>query len=128
LLRILIIGAMGAAFQNSACGQDVNPVIHIAKLQIDAAQLEKYKAFLKEEISASVKLEPGVLKLFAVADKADPSSITVFEFYASDAAYNSHLETPHFKKYKTGTQKMVKSLELMNAKNIILSEKNHIQF
>ncbi len=28
-------------------------------------------------------------------------------------AYKAHIETPHFKKYKTGTEAMVKSLKLV---------------
>jgi quinol monooxygenase YgiN len=37
--------------------------------------------------------------LYAVADKKKPTHITIFETYADTAAYRSHIETPHFKKY-----------------------------
>jgi len=75
-------------------------VVRVAKLQIDAAQLESYKAALKKEIETSVRVEPGVLALYAVSEKKNPTHITVFEIYADADAYNAHLETPHFKKYK----------------------------
>jgi quinol monooxygenase YgiN len=39
------------------------------------------------------------------------------------AAYKAHLETPHFKKYKTTTQGMVKSLKLAETEPIILGTK-----
>jgi quinol monooxygenase YgiN len=49
--------------------------------------------------------------LYAVAEKEHPARIRVFEVYAHAAAYKAHLETLHFKKYKTTTQAMVKSLK-----------------
>lgn len=43
--------------------------VRIAELEIDPAQVDAYKAALKEEIEASIRLEPGVLSLHAVAVK-----------------------------------------------------------
>ena len=37
-----------------------------------------------------------------------------FNLYANQAAYKSHLQTPHFLHYKTTTLKMVKSLKLVD--------------
>jgi 4-carboxymuconolactone decarboxylase len=85
----------------------------LAKLEIDPAQLDSYKAFLKEEIETSLKLEKGVLTLFAVFEKENPSKVTILEIYADSAAYNAHILTPHFLKYKKGTVNMVKSLQLV---------------
>lgn len=97
--------------------------MRLAKLQIDSTQLENYKAALKEEIETSVRIEPGVLTLYAVSEKDDPTHITIFEIYANTEAYDAHRETPHFKKYKSITREMVKSLELQEAVPIILSSK-----
>jgi quinol monooxygenase YgiN len=106
-----------------ASAQDKNRVIRIAKLQIDSAQLQNYMAFLKEQAETAVRVEPGVIVLYAVADKDHPSRITVFEIYADDAAYKSHIQSPHFLKYKTSTKEMVKSLELVETVPIVLASK-----
>lgn len=103
--------------------QKPTPVVRIAELEIDPAQLEHYKAFLKEEIETSIRVEPGVLTLYAVAEKEHPTRIRIFETYASLEAYQSHIETPHFKKYKVGTQAMVKSLKLVETTPIVLGAK-----
>lgn len=95
----------------------------MAKLEIDSAQLNQYKAMLKEGIETAVRVEPGVLTLYAVYDKSHPTHVTVFEVYADEAAYEAHLKTDHFKKYKTGTQGMVKSLELVEVSPISLAAK-----
>jgi 4-carboxymuconolactone decarboxylase len=87
-------------------------MVRLARLVIDDAQVDLYKAALKEEIEASVNLEPGVLTLYAVSEKERPTHFTILEIYANRAAYESHIKTPHFLKYKAGTAQMVKSLEL----------------
>jgi hypothetical protein len=48
-------------------------LVRLAELEIDPAQLENYKAALREEIDASIRIEPGVLTLYAVAEKDSPS-------------------------------------------------------
>jgi len=118
-LSILIIVMLTFAFCGQTSVQNKNKMVRLAKLVIDSSQLENYNALLKEEIEASVRLEPGVLTLYAVAEKNDPTRITILEIYADTVAYRSHLQTPHFIKYKNGTKDMVKSLELVEADPLI---------
>ena len=93
----------------------VNSKMHrIAKIKVDANQLERYQVALNEQMNAAIQLEPGVLSYTVVADKKDANSITIFEVYASLEAYQSHIATPHFKKYKETVKDMVLSLELID--------------
>ena len=96
-----------------------NNLVRLSKITVDAAQLDAYNAFLKEEIEASMRLEPGVLTLYATAEKNAPHKVTILEIYADRAAYESHLKTPHFQKYKQGTLAMVKDLELIDVAPLI---------
>jgi len=98
-----------------ATAQEQGQLVRLAKLVIDSTQLESYKAFLKEEIETSVRVEKGVLTLYAVSEKDKPTHITILEIYADVEAYKSHVQTPHFIKYKNGTKEMVKSLELVES-------------
>lgn len=77
---------------------------------IDPAQLENYKALLKEGAETATRVEPGVLTLYTVLEKGHPTHFTILEIYADSAAYKAHLKTPHFIKYKTATKDMVKAL------------------
>jgi 4-carboxymuconolactone decarboxylase len=99
--------------------QDHNQKIRMAKLVIEVPQLDQYNALLKEEIETSIRVEPGVLTLYAVAEKERPNHITILEIYASEEAYQKHIQTPHFLKYKNGTKDMVKSLELIEVDPLI---------
>jgi 4-carboxymuconolactone decarboxylase len=84
------------------CAQENKQLVRMAKLVIDPDQLHNYMAILKEEIESSVKLEPGVITLYAVSEKDNPTHITILEIYADSAAYQSHLQTPHFLNTRQG--------------------------
>jgi len=93
-------------------------MIRIAELEIDSSYLEDYNKILQEESHASVQLEPGVLAIFPMSQKEDPTQIRILEIYANREAYESHLKTPHFLKYKSCTLKMVKSLKLVEMNSL----------
>ena len=102
----------------------VNSKMHrIAKIKVDANQLERYQVALNEQMNAAIQLEPGVLSYTVVADKKDANSITIFEVYASLEAYQSHIATPHFKKYKETVKDMVLSLELIDTELVARVQK-----
>lgn len=89
-------------------------MIRISEIEIIPEFLEEYKSILKEEASSSVKLEKGVIAIFPMFQKKNPTQIRIVEMYADKEAYQFHLQTPHFQHYKTSTLKMVKSLELID--------------
>ncbi|MBT8275104.1 MAG: antibiotic biosynthesis monooxygenase [Bacteroidia bacterium] len=73
---------------------------------------------LREESEASVRLEPGVICIYPMFQKENPTQIRLLEIYANKKAYESHLQTPHFKLYKESTLHMVKSLNLIGMESI----------
>lgn len=103
---------------NTMSAQEKDRMIRISEIEIYPEYLSKYKAILKEEAAASVKLEPGVLAIFPMYQKKDSTQIRILEMYQDNDAYQSHLKTPHFLKYKTSTLKMVKSLKLIDMDTI----------
>jgi quinol monooxygenase YgiN len=95
-----------------------NMMIRIAEIEIDSNYLQEYNTILKEEAEASVRLEPGVICIYPMYQSDKPTQIRLLEIYANTEAYESHLKTPHFQKYKTSTLDMVKSLKLIDMKSI----------
>jgi 4-carboxymuconolactone decarboxylase len=93
--------------------------VRLAKIVVDSTALDSYKSFLKEEIEMSLSQEKGVLALYPVFEKDNPTHLTILEIYASEADYQTHLTTPHFLKYKNGTRDMVKSLQLIEVDPLI---------
>ena len=109
---ILLVFSLLVSTQMHA--QKTEQMVRLAKIKVDPAQLDEYNKALLMQMKAAIALEPGVLTYYAVSDKKDPSSITILEIYADTAAYNKHILTPHFRKYKDTVKDMVKSLELVD--------------
>lgn len=120
---ILVLFTMAFFSIKSASAQDKKMIYRVARLTIDSAELETYKALLKEGAETAVRVEPGVLALYAVYEKDHPTHVTVFEIYANQEAYEEHIHSPHFLKYKNATKDMVKTLELVNVAPIALGSK-----
>lgn len=93
-------------------------LVRISEIAIVPADLQAYQRILEEEAAASVRLEPGVLCIFPMFEKDDPTRVKILEIYASRAAYEAHIQSPQFQKYKTSTLKMVKSLRLVDMQAI----------
>ena len=124
--QLFVAGAavLAAAFSGSAEAQPAaEQYVQVAHIEIDPVQLEEYRAAVREQITAAIRDEPGVLVLYAVSDKDNPARVTVFEIYRDAAAYQAHLASGHFKKYKAATEKMVKSLTLAKSDPILLGAK-----
>src|SRR5688500_3972305 len=98
----------------SSSARSQGMLVRISEIQIDPAQLQEYNAILKEEAEASVRLEPGVISIFPMYQRDNPTEVRILEIYASRAAYESHIKSPHFEKYKTTTLPMVRSLKLID--------------
>ena len=103
---------------NNVSAQTKDMMIRISEIEIDSNYLKEYNAILQEESRASVQLEAGVIAIYPLYQKENPTQIRILEIYANRKAYEAHLKTPHFQKYKTTTLKMVKSLKLVDMDNI----------
>lgn len=97
----------------------------IARITVDSTQLSAYMTLLNEQMNAAVKLEPGVISYQVYADKLHPQYLTLVEVYASNDAYLAHREAAHFKKYKSATKEMVKSLELSEVIPVLAAGKEN---
>jgi quinol monooxygenase YgiN len=121
---LLSASALAAFSGGRALAQEAQEkYLQLAEIEIDPAQLESYQAAAKEQIEAAIRLEPGVLVLYSVSEKDNPTHIKVFEIYRDADAYQAHLQTAHFKKYKAATATMVKSLKLIRTIPIMLGAK-----
>jgi len=109
----LIIALILFSFGNVFAQKDTM-LIRISEIEIDSNYLDKYNAILIEEARASVKLEPGVIAIYPMNQQDHPTEIRILEIYKNREAYESHLKTAHFLKYKTTTLKMVRSLKLID--------------
>ena len=93
-----------------------NMIVRIAEIEVYPQYLKEYLEFANEVDRLSVEREPGVICLFPMQSADDSCQIRILEIYASEDAYQQHLKTDHFLKYKQGTLHMVKDLKLPSMK------------
>ena len=87
-------------------------IVRLSKIEVYPQYLDEYMKYATEVGEVSLRTEPGVLTMYAVGEKENPCKITILETYASREAYEKHIASKHFQKYKQGTLYMVKSLQL----------------
>ena len=93
---------------------DGTMLVRIAEIEVYPEHLEDYLAAATEIQQKSLAEEPGVLCLFPTQMKEDSTQFRILEIYASQQAYQHHIQTAHFLKYKQSTLHMVKSLKLQD--------------
>ena len=87
-------------------------LVRLAEIEVYPEHLKEYLAYANEVDRLSVEREPGVICLYPMQSAEDSTQIRILEIYASDEAYQRHLRTDHFLRYKQGTLHMVKTLRL----------------
>ena len=122
-IRMIGIMTLLLLFTTKLIAQKKNQLVRLAKIKVDSGRLDEFHAALKEQMTTAMHVEPGVLTYYAVAEKNDPSSITILEIYADTAAYNRHINTSHFKKYKEAVKDIVTALELIDVTLIAVAKK-----
>jgi quinol monooxygenase YgiN len=124
LAGFILLSIASHAQDNGNSNLSNNRMYRTAIIKVDPNKLEQYKFALLEQMNTAIKLEPGVLSYTVVADKKDLSSITIMEVYMNLEAYQAHILTPHFKKYKETVKDMVLSLTLIDTELIASVQKD----
>jgi len=101
-------------------------VVRLAELEVDAAQVEAFRAAAREHVQAALAAERGLLVMHAVAEKDDPACIRVLEIYVDEQAYRSHLQAPHFERFRSSTQGLIRQRRLHDATPVLLGAKQRL--
>ena len=120
---VLLAGISPLVGITQASQPPTDAIVNIAELDIDPAQLDAFKAAVIEGMNASVRLEPGVYAIYAVAHKDDPTKLMFFEIYASKQAQEAHRNSPHFLKFHEVTKDMVRSRRFIETDTVHLAAK-----
>jgi quinol monooxygenase YgiN len=107
-------GVMDGAAVPPSGGLGTSALFRLAEIEVYPQYLKEYLAAAAEIQKASLAEEPGVVCLFPTQTKEDSTQIRILEIYASQQAYQHHIQTAHFQKYKQGTLHMVKHLKLQD--------------
>ena len=116
ILVLSITAVAQESISPAKCMIGSNMIVRLAEIEVYPQYLKEYLEFANEVDRLSVEREPGVVCLFPMQTAEDSCQIRILEIYASEEAYQQHLKTDHFQKYKQGTLHMVKDLKLPTMK------------
>lgn len=95
---------------------------HWSELEIDPAQLDSFKTLAEENVRAT-RTESGVLAFYWAGEKDHLNRIRILEIYADANAYQAHLQSPHFLRFRAGSSHMVTNRQLFEALPVMLGSK-----
>ena len=66
LALLICVLTCTVGFSKNGYAQQGTQMVRLAKIKVDPAQLEQYNTALKEQMSAAIRVEPGVLMLLLI--------------------------------------------------------------
>lgn len=76
----------------------MSELVLVVNIKIKPENVEPFMAELLANARAA-RAEPGCKQFDVLVDKEDPTKVMLYEIYESEAAFETHQQTPHFKHY-----------------------------
>lgn len=76
----------------------------LAEFTVKPGKLEEFLTFARDDARGSVNNEPGCQRFEALTGEEHPDTVVLVEVYDSRAAFEAHLQTPHYLKFAEGSE------------------------
>jgi (4S)-4-hydroxy-5-phosphonooxypentane-2,3-dione isomerase len=70
----------------------------VVNIRIQPQNVDRFLKLLADNAAAARK-EPGCKQFDVLQDSKDKAKVMLYEVYNDEAAFETHQQTPHFKKY-----------------------------
>jgi len=68
-------------------------------LVVKSDQVDRFMSMLLENAKAARETEPGCRQFDVLVDPKDRTRVMLYEVYEDEPAFQTHQQTPHFKRY-----------------------------
>ena len=79
----------------------------LAPIQIKPGCTDQFIEAIIADSTGSVNNEPGCRRFDVIRDAGDENRVWLYEVYNDEAAFQAHLETPHFIKFRDATADII---------------------
>lgn len=83
----------------------------IVEFRLRPGTLERFMPLVLENAAASVRDEPGCSRFDVMTPyeggAEPPDQVTLYEIYEDAAAFQAHLATPHYARFKAATDELI---------------------
>ncbi len=85
----------------------MKPFVIVVDFQLKPGTLEQFIPLMLENAAASARNEPGCQRFDVLTPKQGGERIFLYEIYDDEAAFDAHLQTPHFLKFRDAVKPFV---------------------
>ena len=103
-------------------------ITRLFKLVVNPDRKDDYNAVGVNNLTTSHKVEPGTLAMYSTHVPDDPTCCYVFEVYADDDAYNTHVASAHFQAFAKMAGEVLTDRAVYQLKPQLLVEKEEPLF
>lgn len=108
--------------------QTPQTINNLVIVDVKPASAQAFRNVVMPEMAKSIEVEDGVHAIYAATEKSHPTRWYFYEIYASDAAYQSHRQTPHFQDYLKRTADMLQDKEAIAVVPSLLMNKGGLRY
>lgn len=77
------------------------------KFQIHQEHMDAFLPLMRENAETSLRVEEGCHRFDICHDPDQPSEVFLYELYNDEAAFQHHLQTPHFRQFSDASEVMI---------------------
>ena len=90
----------------------------LAEFHLEPGQRERFLEVVKADALASVRDEPGCRHFDILISDEQPDVVWLHEVYDNAAAFDAHLETPHFERFDRDSKALIVSSNVRKLEQI----------
>jgi autoinducer 2-degrading protein len=88
------------------------PLAILVEFAIKREDVGKFRPLIVQNARSSLSSEPGCLRFDVLSIQQEPNSIVLYEIYQNESAFDSHLQTHHYKMFAEASKKMIERVSV----------------
>jgi len=99
------------------------PLVHWAVLRAKPGAMREMMGMAARNVAPLSAQEPGTYALYGGMDKRAPNVVRLLEIYEDEAAYEAHVGSDGFRKYKEEREPLLEELDILPVDPVVLEQK-----
>ena len=100
------------------------PLVILVEFVVKREAVAAFRPLIAQNARSSLAHEPGCSRFDVLSVQQDPHVIVLYEIYDSEAAFDGHLQTQHYKIFAEASKSMIESVSVRRLSFIeLLTEK-----
>ncbi len=90
----------------------------VVTFQIKPERIEDFMPLMRDNANASLNREAGCHQFDICTDRQRPNEVFLYELYSDSAAFDAHLQSPHYHEFDAGTADMIEEKRVLTYEKV----------